>query len=42
LTDRELACIADGLDQLVKIHGIQELPPRPLFSPELNLPRDNL
>jgi len=38
LSPEELQRIADGLDQLVKIHGIQESPPQLLLSPEVNLP----
>jgi DNA-binding MarR family transcriptional regulator len=41
LPDKELLLIAEGLDQLVKIHGIQEIPPQLLLSPEVNLPRDD-
>jgi len=40
LPDKELLRIADGLDQLVKILGAQEIPPQLLLSPEVNLPRE--
>lgn len=38
LSDRELRVVAEGLDLLVGILGVQGIPPRLLFSPEVNLP----
>lgn len=40
LQDKELLRISDGLEQLVKILGAQEIPPQLLLSPEVNLPRE--
>jgi MarR family transcriptional regulator, organic hydroperoxide resistance regulator len=39
LSHKKLLSIANGLEQLVKIHGIQEIPPQLLLSPEINLSR---
>ena len=36
LTSNELAEIDTGISQLVKIYGAQEIPPKPLFSSEIN------
>lgn len=38
LPDTDLACIADGLSQLVKILGVQEIPPGLLLPMEANEP----
>jgi hypothetical protein len=37
---KKLLSISDGLDQLVKILGAQEIPPQLLLSPEINLPQE--
>jgi MarR family transcriptional regulator, organic hydroperoxide resistance regulator len=37
LSHKELLSIADGLEQLVRIHGGQKIPPQLLLSPEVNL-----
>jgi DNA-binding MarR family transcriptional regulator len=39
LSDKTLNNISNGLDQLVKILGAQEIPPQLILSPEVNLPR---
>ena len=39
LPDKKLAHIFDGLEQLVKILGAQEIPPQLILSQEVNLPR---
>ena len=39
LPDDNLVHIADGLEQLVKILGAKEIPPRLIRSPEVNLPQ---
>lgn len=38
LPDSELRTIAGGFEQMVKILGAQEIPPRLILSPEVNLP----
>lgn len=38
LTEEKLFHIADGLEQLVKILGAQEIPPQLILSPEVNVP----
>ncbi len=38
LPDKELLHMADGLARLVEILGAQEIPPRLILSPEVNLP----
>ncbi len=38
LADEDLKRIADGLEQLVKILGAQEIPPKLLLSSEVNVP----
>lgn len=40
LTDEVLVRIADGLEQLVKILGVQEIPPTLLLSSEVNVPTE--
>lgn len=40
LPEAKLDHIADGLDQLVKILGAQEIPPKLLLSSEVNLPQE--
>jgi DNA-binding MarR family transcriptional regulator len=37
----KLCRIGDGLEELVAILGAQEIPPKLMFSPEVNLPRSN-
>ncbi|HEX9078699.1 MAG TPA: MarR family transcriptional regulator [Desulfuromonadaceae bacterium] len=39
LPDKKLAHISDGLEQLVKLLGAQEIPPQLILSTEVNLPR---
>ncbi len=39
LPREQLQHIADGLEQLVKILGAQEIPPKLIFSQEVNVPR---
>ena len=39
LTLKKLQNIAQGLDELVHILGAQELPPRLILLPEVNLPK---
>ncbi|MBI5904188.1 MAG: MarR family transcriptional regulator [Deltaproteobacteria bacterium] len=39
LSDRELDVISEGLDLLVDILGARRMPPRLLFSDEVNVPR---
>ena len=41
LPDEKLASIADGLEELVRLLGAQELPPKLILSNEVNLPRDD-
>jgi DNA-binding MarR family transcriptional regulator len=38
LADEDIVCIAGGLEQLVKILGAQEIPPKLLLSSEINEP----
>ncbi|HET6421603.1 MAG TPA: MarR family transcriptional regulator [Geobacteraceae bacterium] len=40
LADKDLVRIADGLNQLVKILGVQEIPPTLLLSSEVNVPTE--
>jgi DNA-binding MarR family transcriptional regulator len=37
----KLCRISDGLEELVSILGAQEIPPKLMFSPEVNLPRSD-
>lgn len=39
LSEDELRVVSEGLEALVGILGVQGVPPRLLFSPEVNLPR---
>ena len=39
LSDSELRTIAGGFERMVEILGAQEIPPRLILSPEVNLPR---
>lgn len=39
LHEEKLYMISDGLEELVSILGAQEMPPKLMFSPEVNLPR---
>lgn len=39
LSDKKLANISDGLEQLVKILGAQKIPPQLILSTEVNLPK---
>jgi len=39
LSEENLIHIADGLEQLVKILGAKEIPPKLMLSPEVNLPQ---
>ncbi|GFE60207.1 MarR family transcriptional regulator [Geobacter sp. AOG2] len=39
LPDSELRTIAGGFERMVKILGAQEIPPRLILSPEINLPK---
>jgi len=41
LTSKRLVNLSEGLDDLVKILGAQELPPRLILSSELNIPGTN-
>jgi DNA-binding MarR family transcriptional regulator len=38
LSDEKLIHISDGLEQLVKILGAKEIPPKLILSTEVNLP----
>ena len=38
LTDKKVKVISDGLEQIVKILGVQKEPPKLIHSPEVNLP----
>ncbi len=40
LSEHDLQVISDGLELLVRILGAQRMPPRLLFSDELNVPHD--
>ena len=39
LSERDLEAVSDGLEVVVRILGARRLPPRLLFSPELNVPQ---
>lgn len=41
LSDHDLAVISEGLALLVDILGVQRMPPRLLFSEEVNVPHDD-
>ena len=41
LSDHDLKVISEGLELLVGILGAQRMPPRLLFSEEVNAPRDD-
>lgn len=40
LSESQIINIYDGLEQFVRILGVQEIPPQLILSPELNLPGD--
>jgi hypothetical protein len=39
LTDKKLLKVAEGVEELVKILGAEEIPPQLILSSEINLPR---
>lgn len=39
LPDKKLSKVAEGVEELVKILGAEEMPPQLILSPEINLPR---